>query len=193
MTRQDPRRGSRRHGCGLDRAQMGHVVRWPLTAVGAALALTLGACAATPSPSLTGDSSRPSDEAQGPCPSPSVRPTYLPWIERGGTIPEPLESYDAEIDRAQLSWSDPDFPEGEAGIGLTMYTHRPQGNRGGQTDIMIEGVPGRLHGPGDGGAVSISWDLETTRCNFMELILTDPSHGSAGALMEVVKVGASLE
>jgi hypothetical protein len=130
--------------------------------------------------------------AQAACSAPSVRPTYLPWIESNGAIPEPLESYDAEIDRAQLAWSNPNFPEGEAGVGLTVYTHSPQGNRGDATDIVVQGVAGRLHGPGDGGDVSVSWDLGTARCNYMELTLADRSLGSARAVAELVKVGESL-
>lgn len=175
------------------RSQKRQVLRGNLMAVSAALTVTLAACAEQPSSSLTGGPSKQSDVAQTACTAPSLRPTYLPWIENNRPIPEPLESYDAEIDRAQLSWSNPSFPEGEAGVGLTVYTHLPQGNRGEQTDIVIQGVPGRLNGPGDGGTVGISWDLDTTRCNFLELILADPSLGSARALEEVVKVGESLE
>jgi dipeptidyl aminopeptidase/acylaminoacyl peptidase len=137
---------------------------------------------------------RPTDSTDpSRCEFPTLRPTYLPWVHPGKEIPAPHESYDDEIDRAQLSWSDPRFPLGETGVGLTVYTHFPQGNRGQQTDIVVRGVAGRLHGPGDGGGVSVSWVLPTSTCNFLELSYGAPNLTMMEAIQQLLKIGRSLQ
>lgn len=125
------------------------------------------------------------------CRPPEVRPRYLPWIERGDPIPRPIVSYDAEIDRAQLSWPNPNHPPGEAGVGLTVYTHTPLGNLGEETDILVDGVAGRLHRADEAGLVGISWWLDRPECNYMELILADPGPKGA-AIQELMRIARSL-
>jgi dipeptidyl aminopeptidase/acylaminoacyl peptidase len=126
------------------------------------------------------------------CRPPEVRPSYLPWIEQGDPIPRPIVSYDEEIDRAQLSWPDPNYPQGRAGIGLTVYTHTPLGSLGEETDVDIDGVAGRLHREDEGGLVGISWTLRGSECNYMELVLADPDSSKLGAIDELLKVARSL-
>jgi hypothetical protein len=126
-----------------------------------------------------------------PCRPPSVRPAYLPWVEPGQPIPPPTESYDAEIDRAQLSWADPNRPPGQAGVGLTVYPHAPMGNWGEETDVVVEGVAGRLHSQDEGGLVGISWDL-SARCNYMELALAAPGSSKDLAIQELMRIARSL-
>jgi hypothetical protein len=126
------------------------------------------------------------------CRAPTVRPSYLPWMKPGEPIPGPKVSYDAEIDRAQLSWTDPNYPEGQAGVGLTLYTLSPMGNLGEPTDIVLDGVTGHLHRADEGGLVSISWNLNTSECNFMELVLAAPDLPKRVAINQLMKVARSL-
>jgi hypothetical protein len=125
------------------------------------------------------------------CRPPEARPRYLPWIEQGDPIPRPIVSYDADIDRAQLSWPNPNHPPGEAGVGLTVYTHTPLGNLGEETDILIDGVAGRLHRADEAGLVGISWSLNRSECNYVELILADPGPKDA-AIEELMRIARSL-
>jgi hypothetical protein len=115
-----------------------------------------------------------------------LRPTYLPWLE--GEITQPHETYDASIDREQLSWMGP----GGTGVGLTLYPHAPQGNWGEETDILIDGVAGRLHREDEGDLVSMSWDLSGRRCNFLELIVSLPGGTKKQAIDELMRIAKSL-
>jgi WD40 repeat protein len=126
------------------------------------------------------------------CRPAEVRPSYLPWIEQGDSIPRPIVSYDAEIDRAQLSWPNPNHPRGRAGIGLTVYTHTPLGSLGQETDVVIDGVAGHLHREDEGGLVGMSWTLNGSECNYMELILADPGLSKRGAIDELMRIARSL-
>ena len=121
-----------------------------------------------------------------------VRPRYLPWVERGEPVPRPTVSYDAEIDRAQLSWLDPNHRQGRAGVGLTVYTHTPLGNVGEETGIVLEGVAGRLHRADEGGLVGISWSLAAAECNYVELTLSAPELTTSDAVMELTRIARSL-
>jgi dipeptidyl aminopeptidase/acylaminoacyl peptidase len=135
---------------------------------------------------------RPTDGAQpSRCDAPALRPTYLPWVTPGDDIPPPDESYDPEIDRAQLSWHDARVPFGEAGVSLTLYTYFPTGSDP-RTDIEIQGVAGRLHRFDDSAAVSIHWDLPTSRCNFLELSYSAPNLTKREAITHLLKIARSL-
>jgi TolB protein len=125
------------------------------------------------------------------CRPPEIRPRYLPWIEQGDPIPRPIVSYDAEIDRAQLSWPNPNHPPGEAGVGLTIYTHTPLGDQGKETDMVIDGVAGRLHRADEAGLVGISWSLNRSECNYIELILADPGPKDV-AIEKLITIARSL-
>lgn len=126
------------------------------------------------------------------CRPPELRPTYLPWIEQGDPIPRPIVSYDAEIDRAQLSWPNPNHPRGQAGVGLTIYTHTPLGSLGEETDVMIVGVAGHLHREDEGGLVGISWSLNRSECNYIELTLADPGSSKRDAIDKLMRIARSL-
>ena len=126
------------------------------------------------------------------CQPPTVRPTYLPWIEPGEQIPPPVESYDDEIGRSQLSWTEPAGLQGRIGVGLTVYTHTPLGDQGEEIDIELEGVTGRLHREDEGGLVGISWSLQTSECNFVELVLSAPGLSRNVAIEQLIRVARSL-
>jgi hypothetical protein len=115
-----------------------------------------------------------------------LRPTYLPWVQ--GQIPAPRQTYDASIDRDQLSWTGPDG----TGVGLTLYPHVPQGNVGEETDILVDGVAGHLHRQDEGGLVGLSWDLRGRRCNYLELVISWPDGPKAEAIDELLRIAASL-
>jgi hypothetical protein len=123
------------------------------------------------------------------CVAPDVRPTYLPWLKPGEEVPPPRKSYDEEIDRAQLSWGDPDS---EAGVGLTVYPV-PGGVSGAGDLIGIElyGVEGRLHALDEGGLVGINWDIPG-RCNFVELGLYAPGLPNDKAIEQLMMIARSL-
>lgn len=136
----------------------------------------------------------PSDEPDPTrCDFPSLHPTYLPWVRPVEPIPTPFESYDDEIDRAQLSWRDPRFPPGDAGVALTVYTYFPAGSDDEEINVEVQGVPGYLHRSDDGGTVSINWDLPTSTCNFLELSLAAPALTGSEAVAELLKIARSLE
>jgi hypothetical protein len=126
------------------------------------------------------------------CRPPTVRPAYLPWIEPGEPLPPPIESYDAEIDRAQLSWTNPNHPPGQAGVGLTIYTHTPMGNLGEETDVLVDGIAGRLHREDEGGLIGISWSFNRSECNHLELALAAPDLSRSVAIQELLRVARSL-
>ncbi|MGH2679598.1 MAG: hypothetical protein ACRDG8_03815 [Actinomycetota bacterium] len=115
-----------------------------------------------------------------------LRPTYLPWVQ--GQIPAPRQTYDATIDRDQLSWTAPDG----TGVGLTLYPHVPQGNVGEETVILVDGVAGQLHRQDEGGLVGLSWDLRGRRCNYLELVISRPDGTKAEAIEELLRIAASL-
>jgi hypothetical protein len=135
-------------------------------------------------------SGEPSEYQQ--CKPPEVRPGYLPWTKPEEPIPLPIVSYDAEINRAQLFWTNPNYPQGQAGIGLTLYTHFQMGNIGERSDIVLDGVAGHLHGADEGGLVSISWTFNRSQCNFMELVLAAPGLPKDVAIRELLTVARSL-
>jgi hypothetical protein len=126
------------------------------------------------------------------CLPPRVRPTFLPWLDAGEGIPRPRVSYDAAIDRAQLSWSDPAYPQEDAGVGLTVYPHTPMGNVGEETDIVINGVVGRLHRFDEANVVGLSWDFPGRTCNFMELSLVAPDLSRSEAVSDLMEVARSM-
>jgi hypothetical protein len=131
-----------------------------------------------------------SDPSAEKCTPPSLRPTHLHWLQPGQQVPPPTETYDAEINRAQMSWDD---PNGEAGVGLTVYPHEPAGNEGEPINILIYGVEGQLHSEDEGGnLVSISWDLEGEYCNFLELIVSAPGVGQSESVDQLMDVAESL-
>jgi hypothetical protein len=136
----------------------------------------------------------PGEQSVAPtrCSAPAERPTYLPWLDGGQIVPAPFESYDAEIGRAQLYWGNPGFPEGEAGVALSLYTYDLRGNQGEPTDIMIRGVAGRLHKDDEGGLLTILWDFETPQCNLMELTLAAPGLTENRAAEQLVGIAQSL-
>jgi hypothetical protein len=121
------------------------------------------------------------------CAAPDVRPTYLPWLKPGEKIPRPTESYDEEIDRAQLTWGDPDA---EAGVGLTVYP-LPRWSGAGDIGIELYGVKGRLHALDEGGLVGINWDIPG-RCNFVELNLYAPGLSIGKAVVQLMMIARSL-
>ncbi len=137
-------------------------------------------------------SPRPSDSDSARCTPVEHRPTYLPWIEEGEQVPPPQESYDAEIDRAQLSWSNSDPNPRVAGVGLTRYPHIPAGNFGEPANVSLAGTEGRLHSEDEGGLISIFWDVESDECNFVELILHAPGLSDKDAIDELKRIATSL-
>jgi hypothetical protein len=127
------------------------------------------------------------------CQEPPARPRYLPWLPNadGDEIPPPRDSYDPELDRYQQSWADPRFPPGEGGVGLAIYP-LPRGTDGGvRTGIILHDVEGRLH-RGEGGSVSVSWDLDQP-CNFFELTLNNPDADAETLERELLRVARSLK
>lgn len=116
----------------------------------------------------------------------AFRPTYLPW--RPDEIPAPREGFDSSIDRAQLVWTGQDGTE----VALTLYPHAAQGNVGQRTDVLVDGVNGYLHAEDEGGLISMSWDLAGHRCNYLELILSQPDAGKDEATEELLKIASSF-
>lgn len=136
----------------------------------------------------------PPSEKQDPdhCDFPALRPTYLPWLAAGKPVPSPTESYDEQINRAALWWRDPRVPYGEGGVGLTVYTHFPLSSEE-ETDIDIKGVAGQLHRLDESpDLVSLHWDLPTSSCNFLELVLVAPNLTKDEAVQELLKIARSL-
>jgi hypothetical protein len=117
-----------------------------------------------------------------------VLPTYLPWIDAGGQVPAPVETYDRELDRAQLSWQGGN----ELGIGLTVYPHAPLGNMGHPTTVEVHGATGHLHLQDEGGLIGVSWDLPGRRCNYLELSFSSPGVPKSKAVDELMRVASSL-
>jgi hypothetical protein len=131
----------------------------------------------------------PSAEFSGRCDYPTLHPTYLPW-QPSGEIPEPRRSYDEEIDRAQLSWTNPNNPQD--GVGLTVY---PVDNVGAPEEplgVSIDGNEGYLH-MGSIGEHSAWWNLSGEHCNFLELSVSLEGVGPDTQDEEVVKVARSLQ
>jgi hypothetical protein len=145
---------------------------------------------------------RPSGEGQAPATLPSspqvtscdqalvFRPTYLPWLASDTPVPQPAASFDDELGRAQLWWDDP-RTKSPAGVGLALYTHNPEGNLGERTEVVIEGVAGRLHSTSEGGEIVMSWDFKHSSCNYLELIVDEPVPQVA-AVDETLRTAASL-
>jgi hypothetical protein len=121
------------------------------------------------------------------CPFPSVRPTYLPWLAPNEPIPPPTRSYDDAIDRAQLSWTNPNKPHD--GVGLTLYSLPGGVTPEESIDVKVQGFVGYLHhGPGE---TSAWWDL-SARCNFLELSITlDPAKPQLDS--ELLRIARSLK
>lgn len=122
------------------------------------------------------------------CDYPSVRPSYLPWDE-DGAISAPATTYDEEIDRAHLVWTNPG-DEGDS-VALSVYRARAALSPEEPIGVTIEGAEGYLHegSPGEHGAW---WDLDD-HCNLLELSMS--LEGASPNLIdrEVVKVAKSLE
>jgi hypothetical protein len=74
----------------------------------------------------------------------------------------------------------------------TVYTQTPLGGLGEDTDVVIDDVAGRLHREDEGGLVGMSWTLNGSECNYMELALADPGSSKRGAIDELLKVARSL-
>lgn len=127
-------------------------------------------------------------EERNRCQYPTLRPTYLPW-ESSSEIPEPRRSYDKEIDRAQLSWMNPDNPQD--GVGLTVYPLDRVGSSEEPIGVRIRGEPGYLH-RGSVGEHSAWWDLDE-RCNFLELSVSLEGMSPKTVDKEVIKVARSLK
>lgn len=123
------------------------------------------------------------------CVAPDVRPTYLPWLKPGEEVPPPRESYDEEINRAQLSWQD---PGGETGVGLTVYPLPGGVALEEPIAIWIYGVEGQLHRLDEGGVIGIHWDVQDEYCNFVELSLYAPGLPIGDAVNQLLKVARSL-
>lgn len=164
------------------------VVKW--TVLGVSVTALLGGCAGSrpdPAPAApTVASGTPTDTRR--CVLPSVRPTSLPW-QRSGELPEPSWSYDEEIDRAQLSWTNPKNPQD--GVGLTIYPLDDSVAPEEPLGVKIQGVQGYLH-DGSMGENSAWWDLDQ-RCNFLELSVSLEGVPSERVDEEVIKVARSLE
>lgn len=155
----------------------------------AILAATLAGCPESDQPSSpSGPRAADSPEGSVRCDYPSLRPTYLPW-QRSGAIPEPRRSYDSEIDRAQLSWVNPNNPK--EGLGLTVYPVIGAGPPEKPIGVRIRGADGYLH-EGSVGEHGVWWDLDE-RCNFLELSLSLDGVSPEKVDEEVVKVARSLE
>lgn len=121
------------------------------------------------------------------CGFPRVLPTYLPWASVG-QIPPPRRSYDAEIDRAQLVWVNPD-DVGES-VGLTVYPFDGAGPPEEPIGVRVEGSEGYLH-DGSPGEHSAWWDLDA-RCNFLELSLSLTGTRPVAIDRELIKIARSL-
>jgi streptogramin lyase len=115
-----------------------------------------------------------------------LMPTYLPWIQ--GDIPAPHETYDASIDRDQLSWAGPHG----TGVGLTLYPNTPLGNSGEETDVIIDGEVGHLHRFDESDLVGMWWDLSGRHCNFLELSLSPGDWTKDQAIDELMRIARSL-
>ena len=170
---------------------MSRVARQRISALIAFVALSiLGGCSSDQGATPHDAGDIPSPDSERTCRHAiDMRPTYLPWLEDGNTIPEPLTSYDVEIDRAQLAWQERD---GGLEVGLALYPHTPMGNIGEPTDIKIDGVEGHLHLQDEGGLIGMSWDLRDERCNYLELVLSSPRMPKRQAVHELVRIATSL-
>ena len=128
-------------------------------------------------------------ESEETCGSPPVRPTYLPWLNQGDSVPPPRESYDAEIDRFSLGWDHPRSDGDRVGLSIYPLPNRESGGEG--TNAYVLGVEGRLY-RGEGESLTIAWDLDQ-RCNFLELVYANSELTTGQIETELIRTARSLE
>lgn len=116
------------------------------------------------------------DEQAETCERPSLRPTYLPWLEEGEDVPAPVDAHDGDRDdpSGRLVWAqdpgryDPD--DVEAQVNTVTITLLPEYETSEQSarDIEVRGEPGTLLWTGDPGIgpVSLLWREEPGPCAY---------------------------
>jgi hypothetical protein len=153
-----------------------------------------------PSPSMGAGVGVAQGSASPPaCPYPSVRPTYLPWVEPGEEIPEPDAHSavgDEGVSYAFLTWTDPPEAMGHFRykVSLVRTGQYNLGAPGSPVDVSIEGSdPGELYDGKQAGEASIYWVIpNVTACSTVAIWFSAPDITWKQARAEVRKIAESL-
>lgn len=158
----------------------------------------------TPSPpdanvtSTVTASSSPSRSAEPKrCPPVAVRPSYLPWLENGESVPPPeirTGGPGPESDGTDLSWRAPGETERKPYyVSLRRYTGVASYS-GEEVPVFIEREVGRFYEGTVPGHAAIEWGLSGLRCATVTLELyAHPRMTRAEARREIIRIAQSLE
>jgi hypothetical protein len=134
------------------------------------------------------------------CPFPSVRPTYLPWLEPGEPVPPPRVYQYVEPDDPNmasfLDWRSP-LDKGTTPPYYVILYRQSDPNLsapGLSVSVSIEGSgPGDLHEGKGPGEAAIFWVIpNVTSCSTVILSMNAPDMSGQRALKEIVSIAESL-
>jgi hypothetical protein len=145
------------------------------------------------------------------CDFPSVRPTYLPWLAPGETVPEPARQMNAAGGGPQgldpgysiLSWSNGDItqPGSDPNVaGIHLWRATESGDsfpEDPQVPPLPDGSTGRLHPGHEDGDWSIVWgdptpDVTDDDCSETTLVAYYPNLTKAEGKEEILLIARSL-
>ena len=126
------------------------------------------------------------------CPYPSVRPTYLPWLDPGQQIPAPeahREVGDEGISYAFLEWRNPAYQ-----VSVVRTSQYNLGAPGVHVDMSIEGSdPGELYDGKQPGDTSVYWVIPNIAlCSTVALWFSAEDLTRHQARREVRRIAESL-
>jgi hypothetical protein len=152
-----------------------------------------------PSPSMHAGAGVAQGGSPLACPYPSVRPTYLPWVEPGEDIPEPdahSAPGDDGISYAFLDWTDPHDAMGHFHYKVTLVRTGQYnlGAPGTPVDVSIEGSdPGELYDGKQPGEASIYWVIpNVTACSTVAIWFSSQDMTRKQAREEIKRIARSL-
>jgi len=134
------------------------------------------------------------------CPPAAVRPSYLPWLKDGESVPRPqvygAPGFSSE-DGTILSWSSLDDPDKIPPYWVRL--HRYTGgvvNWGEKVPVLLEGEVGRFYEQGTvlpGNAV-IEWEVSGPWCHTVTLELyAETRMTRAETRREIIRIAQSLD
>lgn len=133
------------------------------------------------------------------CPFPSVRPTYLPWLDEGQEVPLPfvrMEITEGDAAYSRLDWRNPlwgkAFPP--YFVSLVRTTDPNLAAPGRPVPVTIEGSDlGSLYEGKEPGEASIYWVIPNVEsCSTLALWLAAPDMSRRQTLKEILLIAKSL-
>jgi hypothetical protein len=132
------------------------------------------------------------------CPPATIRPSYLPWLEPGETVPKPKE--ETEGKNAVLIWSAGAQQGWKHGYVALVAEHEPVFGRGkdlakqGFESINIRGSTAYLIWVGDPGVgeLALTWSEGTQPCDTYSIYVWAENLDPGVAKEEIKRVGESV-